>query len=71
MTREETKQAELIYSEVPVGKLLRVLNWMCKTAVQINDHDAAMQAANLSCTVEKAMVFAGLVDSEVRVEAVE
>ena len=64
MTREETNLDELIYSEVPVGKLLRVLNWMCKTAVQINDHDAAMQAANLSCTVEKAMVFAGLVEGE-------
>jgi len=64
MTREETKQAELIYSEVTVGKLLRILNWMCKTAAKTNDHAKAIQAANLSGFVEEAMVFTGLVEGE-------
>jgi hypothetical protein len=71
MTREEAKQADLIYSEVPVGKLLRRLNQICKVAAQVRNHDMATQAANLSDVVEAAMKFADLVDSEVRVEAVE
>jgi len=56
-------ESELIYSEVPVGKLLRHLNRMCKVACEAGSHDIAAEAADLSSKVEEALVFSGLADS--------
>lgn len=52
--------ANLIYSEITVGRLLRKLNLECVTAIELENKDRAKLAALLSKLVTDAMVFSEL-----------